>query len=88
MLNKEWIKIEGLILNPTIDNFTFRGKILMYSPSSAKISNTYKGDDEPFFQDNCLWGGETQATRPQNRKYWRIKKQNCYHYFNDLDVFF
>lgn len=87
----DWVRIEGKILNPTIQGFTFDGEISAYSPSNAKSINEYdflKKDKNKFYGDSCIWKGQTDAYKLfEDRKYWRIKTHDCYHYTQDLDIF-
>ena len=87
MINGDWIKIEGEILNPSINKFTFSGKISAYSPSSALIFNKYRNETENEYKDDCIWEGETEAIKPTDRTYWRFKNHGCYPYTTDLDIF-
>ena len=86
--NGDWVKIEGFIFNPSIDNFTFKGKISAYSPSSATLENKYKDEETPLYTDECIWEGEAQTIRPEGRRYWRFRNYGCYSHIRDLDLFF
>lgn len=96
--NGDWIKIEGSITNPSIDGFTFQGKISAYSPTRAKSNEEYgkwvEKDGELIhitdidYPDTCVWVGKTEAYKLfKYRKYWRIKSHNCYSYTTDIDIF-
>lgn len=91
MSGGDWVKIEGKILNPTTEGFTFNGKITAYSPSSAESVNKYeflRKNKDKVYGDTCIWIGETTAYKLfENRKYWRIKTHDCYHYTTDIDIF-
>lgn len=98
MSNGDWVKIEGSITNPSIEGFTFQGKISAYSPSSAKSNKEYGKWEEKDgklihitnidYPDTCVWVGKTEAYKLfKGRKYWRIKSHDCYSYTTDIDIF-
>lgn len=89
--NGDWVKIDGKILNPSVEGFTFSGKIIAFSPSNAKWINEtdyLKEDKNKIYGDTCIWEGETEAYKLfPGRKYWRIKSYDCYLYSQDIDIF-
>jgi hypothetical protein len=90
MSDGDWIKIEGKILNPLIDSFTFDGIIKTYSPSAAEWLNktSYLKKENKIYNDTCVWVGKTVANKLfENRKYWRIRSYDCYNYGHDVDIF-
>jgi hypothetical protein len=98
MSDGDWVKIEGSITNPSIDGFTFKGKISSYSPSRAKSNEKYGKWEEKDgklihitnidYPDTCVWIGKTEAYKLfKDRKYWRINSHDCYSYTTDIDIF-
>lgn len=91
MPDGDWVKIEGKILEPSIEGFTFEGKILAYSPSETESLNSgeySKKGNNKIHGDTCIWSGKTKAYKLfEDRKYWRIKFHDCYSYTTDIDVF-
>lgn len=91
--NGDWITIDGKILNPSVESFTFSGKIIVFNPSGARWINEsdyLKKDKSKIYGDTCIWEGQTESYKLfPGRKYWRLKgcDCDCDLYLNDIDIF-